>query len=150
VAVNWRDAYLLQFGQVQNTGAFGAEPTFVNRSTTVDFSTSYQLTPNFNVFFEALNLTNETSSTHGRFKNELLDVFRYGRRFTAGVRFRLGSAPPTPPPAVAPLPVAAPAPAPAPPPPAATQTCPDGSVVSAATPCPAPPPPPVQPTGERG
>jgi TonB-dependent receptor len=150
-AVNWRDAYLLQFGQVQNTGAFGAEPTFVNPSTTVDFSTSYQLTPNFNVFFEALNITNETSSTHGRFKNQLLDVFRYGRRFTAGVRFRLGSTPATPPPpaALPPAPPAA-APAPAPAPAPATQTCADGSVVSVGTPCPVPPPPPVQPTGERG
>jgi iron complex outermembrane receptor protein len=146
VAVNWRDEYLLQFGQVQNTGAFGAEPTFVNPSTTVDFSTSYQVTPNVNVFFEALNLTNETSSTHGRFDNQLLDVFRFGRRFTAGVRFKLGASPAGPPPPPVHL---------APPPPApaqaeATQTCPDGSVVAITAPCPAPPPPPVQPTGERG
>ena len=138
VAVNWRDEYLLQFGQVQNTGAFGAEPTFVNPSTTVDFSTSYQLTPNVNVFFEALNITNETSSTHGRFKNQLLDVFRYGRRFTAGVRFRLGSTPAAPPPPVA-VPVAAPVEAapPPPPPPAPVEA-------------PPPPPPAPAPTGERG
>lgn len=87
-AVNWRDEYLLQFGQVQNTGAFGAEPTFVNASTQIDLSASYQITENFNVFGEALNITNETMSTHGRFKNQLLDVFGYGRRFTAGIRYR--------------------------------------------------------------
>lgn len=87
-AVNWRDEYLLQFGQVQNTGAFGAEPTFVNASTQVDLSASYQLTNNLNVFGEALNITNETMSTHGRFKNQLLDVYGYGRRFTAGIRYR--------------------------------------------------------------
>ncbi len=87
-ALNWRDEYLLGFGQVQNTGAFGSEPTFVNASTQVDLSASYQITPSIDVFGEALNVTNETQSTHGRFKNQLLDVFGYGRRFTAGVRYR--------------------------------------------------------------
>ena len=86
VAVNWRDKYLLQFGQTQNTGAFGSEPTFVNQSTQVDFSTSYQIRPEVNIFFDATNLFNETQSTHGRFANQLLDVYAYGRRLTAGVR----------------------------------------------------------------
>jgi iron complex outermembrane receptor protein len=89
VAANWRDEYLLQFGQNQNTGAFGAEPTFVNSSLQIDLSTSYQLTEQLNVFFEALNVTNETMSTHGRFDNELLDVFAYGRRYALGARFRM-------------------------------------------------------------
>lgn len=89
VAGNWRDEYLLQFGQNQNTGAFGAEPTFVNSSLQIDVSTSYQLTEQLNVFFEALNVTNETMSTHGRFDNQLLDVFAYGRRYALGARFRM-------------------------------------------------------------
>jgi len=89
VAANWRDEYLLQFGQNQNTGAFGAEPTFVNSSLQIDLSTSYQLTDQLNVFFEALNVTNETMSTHGRFDNQLLDVFAYGRRYALGARFRM-------------------------------------------------------------
>jgi TonB-dependent receptor len=87
VAVNWRDEYLLQFGQAQNNGRFGAEPTFVNQSTQIDFSTSYELTKQFTIFAEALNLTNETYSTHGRYKNQLLTAYGYGRRITAGVRF---------------------------------------------------------------
>lgn len=86
-ALNWRDEYLLGFGQAQNTGAFGSEPTFVNASTQIDVSASYQVTPSFDVFGEVLNITNETQSTHGRYKNQLLDVFGYGRRFTAGVRY---------------------------------------------------------------
>jgi TonB-dependent receptor len=89
VAANWRDEYLLQFGQNQNTGEFGAEPTFVNSSLQIDLSTSYQITDQLNVFFEALNVTNETMSTHGRFDNELLDVFAYGRRYALGARFRM-------------------------------------------------------------
>ncbi len=89
VAANWRDEYLLQFGQNQNNSAFGAEPTFVNSSLQIDVSTSYQFTEQFNAYFEALNVTNETLSTHGRFDNQLLDVFAYGRRYALGVRFRL-------------------------------------------------------------
>ncbi|WP_280178304.1 TonB-dependent receptor [Steroidobacter agaridevorans] len=89
VAGNWRDEYLLQFGQNQNTGEFGAEPTFVNSSLQIDVSTSYQLTDQLNLFFEAINVTDETQSTHGRFDNQLLDVFAYGRRYTLGARFRM-------------------------------------------------------------
>ncbi|WP_082539598.1 MULTISPECIES: TonB-dependent receptor [unclassified Caulobacter] len=88
VAVNYRKEYLRAFGQNQNTGAFGSEPTFENPNLQIDFSTSYALTKQINLFFEALNLTNEVQSTHGRFDNQLLDVFAYGRRYTAGARFR--------------------------------------------------------------
>ena len=89
VAANWRDEYLLQFGQNQNNSEFGAEPTFVNSSLQIDVSTSYQLTEQVNIFFEALNVTNDTLSTHGRFDNQLLDVFAYGRRYALGARFRM-------------------------------------------------------------
>lgn len=87
-ALNWRDKYLLQFGQNQNTGAFGSEPTFVDQSFQVDLSTSYDINKQFSVFAEALNVNNNQQSTHGRYDNQLLDVFDYGRRYTAGVRFR--------------------------------------------------------------
>ncbi|QAY76449.1 TonB-dependent receptor [Sphingosinicella sp. BN140058] len=87
-ALNWRDKYLLQFGQNQNTGSFGAEPTFVNESFQIDLTTSYDITKNFSVFGEALNLNNNQQSTHGRYSNQLLDVFDYGRRFTVGARYR--------------------------------------------------------------
>jgi iron complex outermembrane receptor protein len=89
VAANWRDEYLLQFGQNQNNSAFGAEPTFVNSSLQIDLSTSYQVTSQLNVFFEALNVTNDTISTHGRFDNQMLDVFAPGRRYALGARFRM-------------------------------------------------------------
>ena len=89
VAANWRDEYLLEFGQNQDNSEFGAEPTFVNSSLQVDVSTSYQFTEQLNAFVEALNVTNETQSTHGRFDNQLLDVFAYGRRYALGVRYRM-------------------------------------------------------------
>ncbi len=89
VAVNHRDQYLDHFGQAQNNSAYGTEPTFVNATTQVDFSTSYQLTKQLQVYFEALNLTDATYSTHGRFSEQILDVVDYGRTFTLGVHFKL-------------------------------------------------------------
>jgi len=89
VAWNWRAGYLQQFGQHQNGSAFGAEPTFVDPSTELDLSASYDITDNINVYFEGLNLNNSEFGTHGRFKDQILDVTDYGRRFTLGVHFKL-------------------------------------------------------------
>lgn len=88
VALNWRDSYLDHFGQQQNTGAFGTEPTFVDSATELDFSTSYDFTNNLSVFFEGLNLTDETFSTHGRYKEQVLDAIDTGPRLTVGARYK--------------------------------------------------------------
>ena len=87
-ALNWRDEYLLQFGQNQNTGQFGAEPTFVDSSFQVDLTSSFDITDQFSIFGEILNVNGNQQSTHGRYANQLLDVYDYGRRYQAGVRFR--------------------------------------------------------------
>ena len=87
-ALNWRAEYLDHFGQTQNNSAFGTEPTYVNASTQLDFSSSYDINKHFSVFFEATNLNNAVLSTHGRYANQILDVFKYGRRFTLGAHVR--------------------------------------------------------------
>ena len=145
VAANWRDKYLLQLGQNQG-GTFGAEPVIVDKQLQIDASASYDITPMFTVFGGVTNINNSNYSQHGRFSDQPLDIWNYGRRYTAGVRFRLAAAPPPPPPP----PVMAPPPPAAPPP--ATQTCADGSVIEATGTCPAPPPPPPPPAAapERG
>jgi iron complex outermembrane recepter protein len=89
VAVNWRAEYLDHFGQTQNIGIYGAEPVFVNANTQVDLSASYDITKNFDVYFEGLNLNDSTFSTHGRFPEQVLDVIAFGPRYTVGVHFRL-------------------------------------------------------------
>jgi iron complex outermembrane recepter protein len=89
VAVNHRAEYLNNFGQHQPNSQFGAEPVFVNAATYVDFSTSYAINRHFNVYFEALNLTDQAYSTHGRFKEQILDVVDTGRMFTLGVHAKL-------------------------------------------------------------
>jgi iron complex outermembrane receptor protein len=89
VAVNHQASFLNSFGQTQNGSQFGIEPTFVNATTYVDFSTSYQINRHFNVYFTALNLTNQIYSTHGRFSEQILDVVETGRQFTLGVHAKL-------------------------------------------------------------
>jgi TonB-dependent receptor len=137
VAANWRGSYLLGLGQAQG-GTFGAEPVYVDKQLQVDASASYDITRQFTIFGEVTNINNSNFSTHGRFSDQPLDIWNYGRRYTAGVRFHLAAAPPPPPP----LPVTPPPPPPAP---QATQTCPDGSVILATATCAAPPPPPPPP-----
>ena len=85
-AVNWRDKYLLALGQGQG-GTFGAEPVFVNEQLQIDASASYDITKQITIFGEVTNINNSTYSTHGRFDNQVLDVWSYGRRFTFGARF---------------------------------------------------------------
>lgn len=89
VAVNWTGRELLFFGQDNAGGTFGTEPTFLNPTTEVDFSSSYAINSHVSVFFEALNLTNSLYSTHGRFDNQMLDVVEYGQTLTLGVRAKL-------------------------------------------------------------
>lgn len=85
-ALNWRDTYLLQLGQGQG-GTFGAEPVYVDSQLQVDASASYDITKQITIFGEVTNINNSTYSTHGRFDNQVLDVYSYGRRFTFGARF---------------------------------------------------------------
>jgi iron complex outermembrane recepter protein len=89
LAINHQNEHLQNYGQTQNNSQFGIEPTFVNATTYVDFSTSYDFNKHFSVYFEGLNLTDQAYSTHGRYKEQILDVVDTGRLFTVGVRAKL-------------------------------------------------------------
>jgi len=89
LAVQWQGEQFLQFGQEQNQSQFGSEPTFLEASTEVDFSSSYDIGDHMSVFLEALNLSDAEYHTRGRFSNQLLNVVDYGRSFTIGVRAKL-------------------------------------------------------------
>jgi iron complex outermembrane recepter protein len=86
VSFNWQAEEFLFFGQTQNNSSTGTEPTFLEASKTVDFTTSYDINKNVNVFFEALNLNDGQYVTRGRFENQVLDIIDYGRTFTMGAR----------------------------------------------------------------
>jgi len=100
------------------------------------------------LYLQGQNLTDERSATVAdpNIPNEYLKYQTYGRRFLAGFTYKFGAGEAAPPPPPPPVPL---------PPPPATQTCPDGSVISATAVCPPPPPPPPPPPapverGERG
>jgi TonB-dependent receptor len=86
IAVQWQAEQLLQIGQEQNGGAFPNEPTYLAGNTELDFSSQYDINSHLNVFFEAINLTDNVYHTRGRFSNQTLNVVDYGRSFTIGVR----------------------------------------------------------------
>jgi TonB-dependent receptor len=88
VGVNHRAEYLDRFGQRQPNSLFGAEPVFVNAATYVDFSGSYTFNDHCNIYFEALNLSNEVFAQHGRFSEQVLDVVDTGRQYTLGVHLK--------------------------------------------------------------
>ncbi|HEY6921991.1 MAG TPA: TonB-dependent receptor, partial [Steroidobacteraceae bacterium] len=86
LAVQWQAEQLLQLGQEQSGGAFGAEPVYLKANTELDYSMQYDINKHLNVFFEAINLTDNIYHTVGRFDNQTLNVVDYGRSFTLGVR----------------------------------------------------------------
>ena len=86
VAVNWRDEYLSGLGQGQG-GTYGAEPVYVDQQTQIDASASYDINRQITVYVEGTNLNNSNLSTHGRFKNQVLDIWNYGRRYVFGARY---------------------------------------------------------------
>lgn len=140
---NWRDRFLSQLNRDNYHN-----PVFTEPFGQLDASISYNVTPNFSVSLEAINLTEEGIRQYIRTKKQLIFAQDLQRRFMLGARYRFGGNAPA---------AAAPAPAyvaPLPPPPPATQTCSDGTVISASGSCPVPPPPPPPPapaaSGERG
>jgi iron complex outermembrane recepter protein len=85
LAINHQAEFLNNFLQHQANSQFGAEPVFVEAATRVDLSTSYDVNSHLNVYFEALNLTDDVFATRGRFSEQILDVVDTGRTFTLGV-----------------------------------------------------------------
>lgn len=77
VAYNWRDDFLLSAGQ---------EPTFTEAFSQIDFSASYQISDNYSVFIEGLNITDETTRRHGRSSRLLTRATSSGPRYSVGFR----------------------------------------------------------------
>ena len=85
VAYNWRDAFLNGTGQT-NVGA--GPPTYVGAYQQVDVSASYWFRDNVQVYFDALNLTNETTHVYGRHEFQTLFAGQAGPRYNVGVRYK--------------------------------------------------------------
>ena len=83
IAYNWRDSFLSALGQ-QEGGAL--EPQFTEEFGQLDVSASYDIADNITVFFEGINVLNETQRIHGRYQNQLLNARQFGPRYAFGVR----------------------------------------------------------------
>ncbi|WP_394494786.1 TonB-dependent receptor [Shewanella sp. ENK2] len=82
VAYNWRDEFLSGTDQLRAPD----EPVFTEEYGQLDANVSYDITENFTVFVEGLNLTDEVLRQHGRFENQLISAQSFGPRFSVGVR----------------------------------------------------------------
>lgn len=81
----WRDSYLLGVGQAQ--GSSDAPPQFARSFGQWDLSVNYDVTEQFSVFFEGINLNNETEEGYGRYEEQFLFARQYGPRYTIGARY---------------------------------------------------------------
>ncbi len=77
VAYNWRDEFLL---------SNEIEPVFTEEYSQIDFSASYDISDNFSVFIEGLNITDETTRSHGRSSRQLIRASSSGPRYAVGIR----------------------------------------------------------------
>jgi len=82
----WRDSYLLGVGQSGGSG--DAPPQFAREFGQWDMSVNYDVTENVTVFFEGVNLNNETEEAYGRFEEQFLFARQYGPRYLLGVRLK--------------------------------------------------------------
>lgn len=81
----WRDSYLIGVGQSQ--GSSDAPPQFAKAYGQWDLSVNYDIDENFTVFFEGVNLNNETEQGYGRYEEQFLFARQYGPRYTLGARY---------------------------------------------------------------
>jgi TonB-dependent receptor len=80
----WRDSYLI--GQGQSQGTSDVPPQFAKQYGQCDMSINYDVTENVTVFFEGINLNNETEQHYGRFEEQFLFAAQYGPRYSIGIR----------------------------------------------------------------
>ncbi len=81
----WRDEYLIGVGQDQ--GSSDAPPQFAKTFGQWDISINYDLTDEVTVFFEGININNETEQHFGRYEEQFLYAGQYGPRYILGARY---------------------------------------------------------------
>lgn len=82
----WRDQYLIGQGLPD---ALGAPPQYEEEYLQWDVSVNYELNDRMTVFFEGINLTNETERSFSRFNSQFIDAAQYGPRYAVGFRYTM-------------------------------------------------------------
>jgi TonB-dependent receptor len=81
IAYNWRDKFLNTQAQYIN------EPGYTESYSQIDFNVAYQVNEQLSVFFEGINITEESSRTHGRTQAQLWRLEDLGSRYALGARY---------------------------------------------------------------
>ena len=81
VAFNNREGFLRRIDN-----GFNGEPVNTDTFGQWDISASYDITDNFTIFFEGINITEEELVQTGRFANQIYNIEDNGSRFAIGVR----------------------------------------------------------------
>lgn len=81
IAFNNREGFLRRIDN-----GFNGEPVNTDTFGQWDISASYDVTDNFTVFFEGINITEEELVQTGRFANQIFNIEDNGARFSLGVR----------------------------------------------------------------
>ena len=80
VAWNWRDEYLLAFDG-------NGSPVFFEDYDQIDVNLTWYATDNLDVFFEGLNITEETIRQYVRYSEQFDFGAQYGARYNIGARY---------------------------------------------------------------
>ncbi|MDX2368370.1 MAG: TonB-dependent receptor, partial [Colwellia sp.] len=80
ISYNWRDQFFSGFEQHN-------APIYTEEYYQVDANVSYNVSENFTVFAEALNITEETQRSFVRYEEQLFRANQYGARFNLGARY---------------------------------------------------------------
>ena len=84
LAYNWRDEFLSGIGH----DSFGGQPRYVEEYGQWDLNASYTFGGDmqYQVFLEAINITDETTREHARAENDILTAVQVGARYALGFR----------------------------------------------------------------
>jgi len=83
-AYNWRDDFLAGVGQAEGTRT---NPTFVEAYGQWDLGVTYYLNDNATLYFNGLNLTNETRHVYSLTRRQVLQAVQTGPRYDLGFRY---------------------------------------------------------------
>ncbi|MGK0409900.1 MAG: TonB-dependent receptor [Shewanella psychromarinicola] len=81
VAYNWRDEFLVSTDNNLNN------PRISEAYSQIDINASYNITENFIIFAEGINITDETQRMYSRHSSELLNAIQSGARYNIGARY---------------------------------------------------------------
>lgn len=82
VSWNQRDSFL---SELVNRKA-GEEPVFTDEYQQVDMRVTYNISEEYSVFFEGVNITDEKEGQHGRYEDQFMLYRTSGPRYALGVR----------------------------------------------------------------